>query len=197
MYNQYPYQYIPGYYQRRGRPVTYGEPFPMPPVPLPQPMPVPPPVICPEPEEDYYTYPDNLPDAIALIREAVSDERTDEMFYEYMLKMAHSKEDKKIIESIRNDERKHNVLFRNIYCQLTGELLPPGEDAKFTPPKRYCDGIKQALFGELSAVEKYRRILYALQNRTQINKMTEIITDEQKHADKWNYLYSKNDCCRY
>lgn len=148
----------------------------------------------PVPAYDPYTYPQNLPMAIELIREAVAGEREDELFYDYMIGIAPSQEDKDIIASIRDDERKHFALFRQIYYELTGCMLPPAADPEFTPPSSYCQGIQKALFGELAAVERYRRILYALQDRVQINKLIEIITDEQKHATKWNYLYSKNEC---
>jgi len=58
----------------------------------------------------------------------------------------------------------------------------------------YCDGVQRALKGEQNAVRKYRRILYALQDRVQINILTGIITDEIRHGILYNYLYSKNSC---
>ena len=179
-------------------PMPCPEPHPIPPMPCPKPPPCPepepmPPTPCPQPEVDYYTYPINLEEALHLIEEAVMDERHDEMFYECILKMAPA-EDRPIIESIRADERKHNQLFRTIYCELTGHVLPDAPKVEFKPPKTYCEGLQEAFFGELAAVEKYRRILYAMQSRRHINMLVEIITDEQKHADKWNYLYTKNEC---
>jgi len=140
-----------------------------------------------------YTYPYNLPAALLLIRESVASERKDEMFYQYLLDTAPDR-DKEIIRSIRDDERKHFSLFRGIYTEITGQMLPPPAEVSFTPPDSYCDGLRQALFGELGAVEKYRRILFAMEARPQVNKLIEIITDEQKHADKWNYLFSLNEC---
>lgn len=142
---------------------------------------------------DPYTYPYNLPAALELIRDAVSSEKEDEMFYQYMLEIA-PEQDKEIIRSIRDDERKHFGLFRGIYTSITGQMLPPAQEVRFTPPDSYCEGLRRALFGELGAVEKYRRILFAMQDRVNINMMVEIITDEQKHADKWNYLFDINQC---
>lgn len=143
---------------------------------------------------DPYSYPGNLPMAIQLIAEAIASEREDELFYDYLLKNAPSEEDKSIITSIRDDERKHFGLFRQIYSELTCRMPPTPQEPEITLPASYCEGVKKALFGELSAIEKYRRILYALQDRVQINKLIEIITDEIKHASKWNYLYTKNEC---
>lgn len=148
------------------------------------------PTVAPDP----YSYPQNFPVALQLIRNAVAGEREDELFYDYLISVAPSEEDKSIIRSIRDDERKHFKLFRQIYYELTGQVIPPTQDTKFDRPKSYCAGIQKALFGELGAVERYRRILFALQDRRQINMLTEIITDEIKHSSKYNFLYSKNEC---
>ncbi len=143
---------------------------------------------------DPYTYPQNFPMALQLIREAVSGEREDQMFYSYLISIAPTQEDKKIITGIRNDEMKHFGLFRQIYFELTGQMISPSQQGEFKRPSSYCQGIKQALLGELAAVEKYRKILFALQNRRHINMLTEIITDELRHANLYNLLYSKNEC---
>lgn len=113
-----------------------------------------------------YTY---LPQALHLIKEVVAGEREDRMFYEYLTSTAPSEEDKEIIKSIRDNEIQHFSMFRQIYYQLTGQQLPPPQDVPFDKPASYCDGIKKALMGEQKAVQKYRKILFALQNRVHIN----------------------------
>jgi rubrerythrin len=164
--------------------------MPQPPMP---PGPEPEPVVCPQPEVDYYTYPANLDEALKLIEQAVMGEAHDVKFYEMLIKLC-GKEDKDIFESIIADERKHAQLFRTIYCELTGHVLPQAPDAKVTPVKTCCEGIEKAILEELEAASKYRIILYAMQNRRHINMMVEIITDEQKHAQKLNYLCCKKGC---
>lgn len=144
--------------------------------------------------QDPYSYPQNLPEALQLIRGAVTGEREDELFYDYLIKEAPSEEDKDVIRSIRDDERKHFKMFRQIYLELTGQMLPPTQDTGFEKPKSYCEGLQKALFGELGAVERYRKILFALQDRRHINMLTEIITDEIKHSAKYNFLFSRNKC---
>jgi len=141
-----------------------------------------------------YIYPYNLPEALKLIQNAVSGENEDRMFYQYLIENAPSEEDKEIIKGIRDDEIIHFNLFRQIYYQLTGQMLPPPENVEFSKPASYCEGLKKALIGEQNAVRKYRKILYALQNRVQINMLTGIITDEIRHGSLYNYLYSKNGC---
>ena len=181
-----PYHYPPGHKPYPPKPELY------------PPKPYPPKPVCPEVMNDYYTYPQNLIPALELICEAVADERQDEMFYEYMIKLAPTKEEKEMIAGIRDDERKHNNLFRHIYCELTGEVLPAATDGEQKRPKTYCEGIKEAFMGELATAQKYRRILYAMQDRRHINMLVEIITDEQKHAAKWDHLFVVNCCfdCR-
>lgn len=139
---------------------------------------------------DQYTYPGNLPGAIKLIQNAIGGEREDELFYDYLIKVAPNQEAKNIIMGIRDDERKHNAMFRKIYTKLTGKPVPNIPEEPFQKPKSYCDGIKKALMGELNAVVNYRKILFAMQNRVHINMLTEIITDELRHASLYNYLYA-------
>ena len=52
----------------------------------------------------------------------------------------------------------------------------------------YNSGLEKALFGELDAVVKYRKILGAMPNRYSYTLLMSIMTDELKHADKYNFL---------
>ena len=131
------------------------------------------------------------PEALKLIAEAVSSEKEDELFYDYLLGIAPDSQ-KDIVISIRDDEKKHAKMFREIYWEATGQDLPPSQDTTFERPENYCAGIKNALFGELGAVEKYRKILFGFEFLPYRNMITEIYTDELKHASKWNYLYTLN-----
>lgn len=143
---------------------------------------------------DPYTYPQNLKGALKLIQEAIAGEREDELTYQYLIRMAPAEEAKAIIGTIRDDEKKHNKMFRRIYHQLTGTMIPPSQDETFEKPTSYCDGIKKSLFGELNAVQKYRKILFALQDRVLINMLIEIITDELRHANLYNLLFTSARC---
>ncbi|MCL5057774.1 MAG: ferritin-like domain-containing protein [Actinobacteria bacterium] len=143
------------------------------------------------PTSMYYTE-NAYPEALSLIVESVSSEREDELFYDYLLSVAPSRDQKDIIRSIRDDERKHNLMFREIYYQLTGQDIPVDQDAAFQPPGSYLVGIVRALFGELAAVMKYRRILFGMDFLPFRNMVTEIYTDELRHASMWNYLFTLN-----
>jgi len=141
-----------------------------------------------------YKYPDNLVSALNLIRDAVASEAEDRMFYEYLISVAPNDAEKAIITGIRDDEIAHFALFRQVYFMLTGRTLPEAKETTFEKPASYCEGLRRAIMGEQGAVKKYRRILFALQDRTLMNILIEIITDELRHGSLYNYLYSKNSC---
>lgn len=141
-----------------------------------------------------YVYPANLPEALKLITGAVAGEREDRQFYDYLISVAPTEEDKETIRGIRDNEIRHFMLFRLIYFQLTGQVLPAPETTPFTRPVSYCAGLRKALLGEENAVTRYRKILFAMQNRVHINMLVEITTDELRHGTLYSYLYSKNSC---
>ena len=136
----------------------------------------------------------NLPDALKSIEDAVKGETEDRLFYQYLISMAPTAQEKDIIAGIRDDEMKHYQMFRELYQEHTGNTIPSVQEMTFEKPASYCEGIRKALMGEQHAVAKYRRILYAMKDRRHINMLTEIITDELRHFGLYNYLYTKNKC---
>lgn len=126
------------------------------------------------------------------IKLAVQGEREDELFYDYLISVAPTDDEKKIIASIRDDERRHNKMFRKIYKNITGVDLPASTDEEFVKPISYLDGIKKALFGELGAIERYREIRMGLPSTMYRDMLFNIITDEIKHSSKYNYLFTLN-----
>src|SRR5574342_80549 len=99
-----------------------------------------------------------LQQSLMLMKEAVQGEREDQLFYEYLITAAPTQEEKDIIGSIRDDEVKHNQMFKQLYKQLTNSEVPGENGENFVRSDSYLDGIQKALFGELKAVEKYRII---------------------------------------
>jgi rubrerythrin len=134
--------------------------------------------------------------SLQLIKEAVAGEREDQLYYEYLISVAPTNEEKLIIASIRDDERRHNRLFRKIYKDLTGQEVPQAAGEEFQRPRTYKDGLVKALFGELAAVEKYRVIRQGLPNTYYRDILFNIITDEIKHSAKYNYLFTLNSQSR-
>ncbi|MDV4151336.1 DUF5661 family protein [Clostridium sp. AL.422] len=129
-----------------------------------------------------------LDEALALIKESIQDERKDELFYDYLISLAPTKEEKDIIISIRDDERKHNKYFREIYAFYTGKIVSSPSNVTFEKPESYIAGIRKAKFGELSAVEKYRDLRAGIPDKYHRDMVFEILTDELKHAHKYDYI---------
>lgn len=130
--------------------------------------------------------------ALDLMVEAVQDETADELRYSYLISVAPTQEEVDIITSIRNDERNHRTWFREIYKQFTGEEIPIENGEEFVEPASYLDGVSKAVFGELGAMEKYRFIREGLPSRYYRDVVFRILTDEMKHATKYNYILNKN-----
>ena len=130
----------------------------------------------------------NLNAAVTMVKNSVADEAEDAAMYEALINIASTEEAKEIIASIRDDEKIHNKLLREIFTELTGVVLPNNMETSNYPKITYIDGIKKAFMGELKAVEKYREILAYMPNKELYNKILYIMTDEMKHAIKYNYL---------
>lgn len=133
-----------------------------------------------------------LQNSLMLMAEAVQGEKEDSLFYEYLISVAPTQADKDIIASIRDDELRHNLMFKQMYKIYTGQEVPDAPGEEFAKPASYEEGIQQALFGELRAVEKYREIRQGLPDRQNRDLVFNILTDELKHASKYNFLYTEN-----
>lgn len=130
---------------------------------------------------------------LELIKDAIADEEQDNKFYSELSKATKDIDDKKALETISLDEKKHKEMFSDIYKKLTGnDYTPESVDNKNISPN-FIENITNAISEELDAVEGYRPILFALENPQLKNYLIEIITDEQNHAAKLNYMYSKNN----
>ncbi len=127
--------------------------------------------------------------AINLIKSSVNDEYEDEMFYNTIINQAPSEKEKNIIRGIRDDERRHNQILRNLYYEFTNEYLPVNNQiGNINTNMNYKDNLKKALFGELSAVTKYRKIMGAMPTKDSYTLLMSIMTDEIRHANEYNYL---------
>ncbi|MEK3902723.1 ferritin-like domain-containing protein [Paenibacillus sp. FSL R7-0179] len=131
-------------------------------------------------------------EALELMRNAVQGERNDELFYDQLIKLALNQEQVDVITSIRNDERGHNQMFRQMYRELTGHEVTGVSNEALENVNSYIAGLQQAFQGELSAVEKYRKIWFGLPYGIYKDTLYGIILDEQKHAAKYNNLLIQN-----
>lgn len=130
-----------------------------------------------------------LNQAIELMRQSVSAEKEDEMFYDTIIKQAPTEKEKEIIKSIRDDEIKHNQILRRLYYEFTGQFLPADTLTNELNNKMdYKSNLEKALFGELDAVAKYRKIMGTMPSGNSYTLLMSIMTDELRHANKYNFL---------
>ena len=130
---------------------------------------------------------------IQMVTEAIKDEMEDSRFYSTIANTLEDENDSKIFYKIACDEKKHEKIFSEIYEMLTGESFSDdGMDCDKKPiSDNMAENFSNALFGELSAVEFYRKLYFAFLNPELRDALFEIITDEQGHAQILNYMYSK------
>lgn len=133
-----------------------------------------------------------LQDTISRVEEAVQYEKEDALFYDYLISVAPTSEEKEIINSIRRAERIHERILKGTYADFTGMNVSIGAEETFIMPESYLDGIKKALSRELREVEYYRYIKKGLPGQVYRDMLSGIITDELKHVSKLNYLFKVN-----
>lgn len=130
-----------------------------------------------------------LNQAIGLIKQSVGNEKEDEIFYDTLIKQAPTEKEKNIIRSIRDDERKHNQILRRLYYEFTGQIIPPDTLINESNVNLdYKENLEKALFGELDAVVKYRKIMGTMPIGNSYTLIMSIMTDELRHANKYNFL---------
>lgn len=127
------------------------------------------------------------------LKDAVLDEKHDELFYERLMKIA-PEEDKKIIQSIADDEKIHNKIFRKAYLMITGIPLPINvdENVKIDMSSNYLEMLESALMGELNAVKEYRKLTAYAPSKDISNMIMYPLTDEIRHANLYNYLIARS-----
>lgn len=134
----------------------------------------------------------SLETALELVKEGVKSEIEGELFYDYLLSMAPSQEDKNIITTIKDDEIKHNKFLREIYGFYTNQSIPTIANPYFKKPKSYIDGIIKAKFSELSALDRYRGIRAGIPDKYYRDIISEILIDAVKHSHKYDYILYQN-----
>lgn len=135
-----------------------------------------------------------LNQAIELIKKSVENEKEDEIFYNILLQQASSLEAKEIIKSIRDDEKKHNQILRKLYYEFTGQVLPIDTFLNENINRNsFNKNLKKAMFGELNAVKKYRKILGTMPSGNSYTLLMAIMLDELRHANLYNFLIHEHN----
>lgn len=132
---------------------------------------------------------------LEMIKSALADEATDANYYDRLAKMITCPEDSKLVHKIHHDENKHYNILKNIYYELTGEKIGDVEFEEKELSPELWQNFANSIITELEGAEFYRKLLFSFLNVELRDWMTEMMTDEQAHAQIMNYLFSKYYKC--
>lgn len=127
---------------------------------------------------------------LEMIQVAMKDEIQDYKTYKTMLSMTADKDIKENVVIMLEDEEKHYKSLQSIYEDLCG-LRPEIANIEATKPVRLSAAVRGCLRSELQAVRDYRQIRSLLRGKRHRDMLLEIITDEQDHATRLVYIYTK------
>lgn len=122
---------------------------------------------------------------------AIEDEIHDKEYYRKLINKATCRDDKEILRQISLDEQKHERIFTDIYQKVTGEKPHISIKTVRDLSENVLLDFEKSIFDEMEAVEFYRQIYFLFLDVEIRDMLYEIITDEQNHAVKMTYLYSK------
>lgn len=137
----------------------------------------------------------NLNKLIAGVKDSIGNEAEDEMEYNKLAKLAPNDEQRNIINGIKENEMTHNKIFRKIFTELTGVILPTTNATTMPEEKAtmsYTEMLTKAMLGEIKAVERYRELLAYAPNKCIYDMIMYVMTDEINHAIKYSYLLMLN-----
>lgn len=137
----------------------------------------------------------NLNNLITGIKNSIENEAEDETMYAMLAKLAPNDEQRDVILDIQSNEMLHGKIFKKIFNELTGVILQDtvsNTSKMSTTNTNYMDTLKEAFMGELMAIERYRELLAYAPNMEIYSMIMYVMTDEIRHALKYNYLMMLN-----
>ncbi|RAP75679.1 hypothetical protein DL346_09480 [Paenibacillus montanisoli] len=130
-----------------------------------------------------------LQESMRIIHDTAAGESNAEAFYRRLLELAPSEEERTIISSIRDDERRHLQILREIYLAFTGkEVQVSVPISVYNEATSYEGALKQALYTKWRMIEQAGSILAAMPTGYYQNLLAKIAVDNVAIVSKWNYL---------
>ncbi len=125
-----------------------------------------------------------------LLVEAMEDEKTDSDYYGRLSEKIEDKADSDLVKSFKADELKHFNMMSGIYNDLYGRVPTLNPKTKEVY-RNLSDNFYKSVLGELEGADFYRSIYFIIKDKGYGDELFEMMTDEQGHAAKMNYLYAK------
>lgn len=132
--------------------------------------------------------------SINMIRKYINNYGNEELFYNELLKNISDEKVEKIVKDIREDDRNHNRFYKEIYSNLTGQMIPidnyqiPNINKEEKKEHDISEQLEILLFDKLDNVSNLRKILSVMPNGVNYTLIFAILTDELKNSAKINYL---------
>ncbi|GEM_PF-6934401 len=138
-------------------------------------------------------------DVLAMLRDAMHDEKKAARAYRYLAEKAQCEADKEVIWAIRMDEKRHFQLLQSIYRELTCKCYTV-DSVKVKRPKSLCKGLKKSICYEMEAASEYEKLAHCLCNMEHKEIVCAILNDEREHAQELAAVYrlacrNSNPCC--
>jgi rubrerythrin len=122
------------------------------------------------------------------LKQAIEGEYRDYYVYKHMLTLTDDTFFQSFIKHIIEDEKSHYEMFQQLYYMLTGEFVQ--NPSKPTPSISFKKAVKDALVGELEAVELYKEMLLTIPIPEAYNPMYIAMHDEMEHAIRLSTIYN-------
>ncbi|MBD7912454.1 ferritin-like domain-containing protein [Clostridium cibarium] len=126
------------------------------------------------------------------LNESFLNEREDIVYYDYLIEIAPTREEKEIINSIKYNKQLHAQILRKLYRELSGVDISFQATEKLLMPQSYLDGIKAAFPREVKEVEYYKFIKDKFPFGSYRDIISQIIVDKTNNVSKLNYLVTLN-----
>ena len=140
--------------------------------------------------------------ATIMIRKTINNLRAEDIFLDKLMKASPHDKDKEIIESIRDDSRKHGRILQDIYYSLTGQMNIEGQMPPMPPMPNHAEKseendkdeinyqtmLEKILFNKFDNIVKYRKIMGPMPSGENYILLMSILTDELKNIGKLNFL---------
>ena len=127
-----------------------------------------------------------------LLKDAINSEAMTVEYYQQLASDVSDIDDRERLRQMSLDEKKHYNMLMEMYKAMAGKDFEEGDKKEVPKGENVLSRIAASIDKELENVEAYRPILFALEDPMFKNYLQEIITDEQNHAARLNYMYSKN-----
>ena len=133
-----------------------------------------------------------------MIKLALEDEKKAIAFYKTMASRFEDEDDAKFVEDIYLDEVRHYRVLENIYSTLFNKNVEPMDFSQIQSklPNNNFQNFQNTFNDEISAFEFYRDLYFNVNDQNLKKLFFELMSDEQKHAVKINYLLTKYNCFR-